>query len=95
VGVIGGLGGFVMPILFGALAEATRMPTTTFLFLFAISACCMIWMVAVVKRMTREAAPRVADELDFASRPALVMVAALPAATIPAIRRHSHATGGE
>ena len=64
VGVIGGLGGFVMPILFGALAQKTRMPTTTFLFLFALSAVCLVWMLAVVRKMSREAAPRVAEELD-------------------------------
>jgi NNP family nitrate/nitrite transporter-like MFS transporter len=92
VGVIGGLGGFVMPILFGALAEATRLPTTTFLFLFALSTCCMIWMIAVVKRMTREAAPRVAEELDFALRPAPALVPALPASPTTTQRR---ATGGE
>jgi NNP family nitrate/nitrite transporter-like MFS transporter len=64
VGVIGGLGGFVMPILFGALAQRTRLPTTTFAFLFALSAACLAWMLAVVRRMSREAAPRVAEEVD-------------------------------
>ena len=64
VGVIGGLGGFVLPILFGALAQRTRLPTTTFMFLFGLSAACLVWMLVVVKRMTRVAAPRVAEELD-------------------------------
>jgi NNP family nitrate/nitrite transporter-like MFS transporter len=64
VGVIGGLGGFVMPILFGALAQKTRLPTTTFMFLFALSVICLAWMVVVVHRLNREAAPRVAEELD-------------------------------
>jgi NNP family nitrate/nitrite transporter-like MFS transporter len=64
VGVIGGLGGFVMPILFGALLEATRLPTTTFAFLFLLSLGCLVWMIAVVQRMTRDAAPRIAEELD-------------------------------
>jgi NNP family nitrate/nitrite transporter-like MFS transporter len=64
VGVIGGLGGFVMPILFGALADWTHLPTTTFLFLFALSLTCLGWMIVVVHRITRAAAPRIAEELD-------------------------------
>jgi NNP family nitrate/nitrite transporter-like MFS transporter len=64
VGVIGGLGGFVMPILFGALVDRTKLPTTTFLFLFALSAACLAWMIVVVHQLTRAAAPRVAQELD-------------------------------
>jgi MFS transporter, NNP family, nitrate/nitrite transporter len=75
VGVIGGLGGFVMPILFGAVAQGTRLPTTTFMFLFALSAICLGWMLLVVKRMTHDAAPRVAEELDFAVRGQTVMAA--------------------
>ncbi len=68
VGVIGGLGGFVMPILFGALAQRTRLPTTTFMFLFALSLASLAWMVIVVHRITREAAPRIAEELDSGER---------------------------
>jgi NNP family nitrate/nitrite transporter-like MFS transporter len=68
VGVIGGLGGFVMPILFGALAQWTRLPTTTFMFLFAISLVSFAWMVVVVHQITREAAPRIAEELDSGER---------------------------
>jgi MFS transporter, NNP family, nitrate/nitrite transporter len=64
VGVIGGLGGFVMPILFGAMTQATRLPTTTFAFLFALSVACLVWMHLVVRRMTNEAAPAIAEELD-------------------------------
>lgn len=64
VGVIGGLGGFVMPILFGAMAQATRLPTTTFAFLFALSVTCLAWMQVVVRRLSREAAPAVAEELE-------------------------------
>ena len=64
VGVIGGLGGFVLPIVFGAVAQRTRLPTTTFAMFFVLSVACLVWMVVVVKRMTRDAAPRVAEELD-------------------------------
>jgi NNP family nitrate/nitrite transporter-like MFS transporter len=64
VGVIGGLGGFVMPILFGAMTQTTHLPTTTFAFLFALSVTCLLWMQVVVRRMTKEAAPTLAEELE-------------------------------
>ena len=68
VGVIGGLGGFVMPILFGALAQRTRLPTTTFMFLFWLSLVSLVWMIVVVHQLTREAAPRVAEDLERGER---------------------------
>jgi MFS transporter, NNP family, nitrate/nitrite transporter len=68
VGVIGGLGGFMMPILFGALAQRTGLPTTTFMFLFAVSLVSLAWMIVVVHRLAREAAPRVADDLESTER---------------------------
>jgi NNP family nitrate/nitrite transporter-like MFS transporter len=64
VGVIGGLGGFVMPILFGAMTQTTHLPTTTFAFLLALSVTCLLWMQVVVRRMTKEAAPTLAEELE-------------------------------
>jgi NNP family nitrate/nitrite transporter-like MFS transporter len=64
VGVIGGLGGFVMPILFGALTQATHLPTTTFAFLFVLSVTCLVWMQVVIRRLSREAAPNVAKDLE-------------------------------
>jgi len=64
VGVIGGLGGFVMPILFGWMSQTTRLPTTTFAFLFLLSVVCLAWMQVVVTRMSREAAPLIAEEME-------------------------------
>ena len=64
VGVIGGLGGFVMPILFGWMSQTTRLPTTTFAFLFLLSIVCLVWMQVVITRMSREAAPLIAEELE-------------------------------
>lgn len=72
VGVIGGLGGFVMPILFGVLVQRTGLPTTAFMFLFAVSLVSLAWMVVVVHRFTREAAPRIAEELDSGEQLAVV-----------------------
>jgi NNP family nitrate/nitrite transporter-like MFS transporter len=78
VGVIGGLGGFVMPILFGALAQRTRVPSTTFAFLFVVSVACLLWMIVVVRRVSREAAPRLAEELDTLSAEATLAAGAVP-----------------
>ena len=64
VGVIGGLGGFFMPILFGAMSQATHLPTTTFAFLFVLSVACLVWMQVVVRRLSKEAAPSIAEELE-------------------------------
>ncbi len=70
VGVIGGLGGFVMPILFGVMTQATHLPTTTFVFLFVLSVTCLVWMQVVVRRMSRDAAPLIAEEMEPGLRPA-------------------------
>ena len=44
VGVLGGLGGFTLPILFGMLSDATNVRSTCFMLLFSLVAACMIWM---------------------------------------------------
>jgi NNP family nitrate/nitrite transporter-like MFS transporter len=54
VGVIGGLGGFAGPILFGYLLRATGLWTTMWMFLLALSVICLVWLHAVVRRLTRE-----------------------------------------
>jgi len=69
VGVIGGLGGFIMPILFWAMTQATHLPTTTFAFLFVLSVTCLVWMQVVVRRLTKAAAPGLAEELETGLQP--------------------------
>ncbi len=54
VGVLGGLGGFVCPILFGFLLESLGLWTTTWMFLLGITALCLIWLNVVVRRISRE-----------------------------------------
>jgi MFS transporter, NNP family, nitrate/nitrite transporter len=44
VGVIGGLGGFTLPILFGLLSDYTNVRSSCFMLLFALVAICMLWM---------------------------------------------------
>ncbi|MDP2620089.1 MAG: MFS transporter [Hyphomicrobiales bacterium] len=43
VGVIGGLGGFTLPIMFGVAADATDVRSSTFMLMYAVVAGVMIW----------------------------------------------------
>ncbi len=43
VGVIGGLGGFTMPIMFGIAADATNVRSSAFMLMYVILAGVMIW----------------------------------------------------
>jgi NNP family nitrate/nitrite transporter-like MFS transporter len=43
VGVIGGLGGFTLPILFGIVLDATGVRSTTFMLMFGVLAGVMVW----------------------------------------------------
>ena len=52
VGVIGGLGGFFCPILFGYLLKLTGLWTSCWLFLGVLSVVCLVWMHMVILRMT-------------------------------------------
>lgn len=43
VGVIGGLGGFTLPIMFGIAVDATGVRTSTYMLMFAVVIGVMIW----------------------------------------------------
>ncbi|MGB5082851.1 MAG: MFS transporter [Burkholderiales bacterium] len=49
VGVIGGLGGFTMPIMFGIAADATNVRSSTFMLMYAVLAGVMIWTWAAAR----------------------------------------------
>jgi NNP family nitrate/nitrite transporter-like MFS transporter len=53
VGVLGGLGGFVCPIIFGSLLDSLGLWTTTWMFLLGVTGACLIWLSLVVRRMSR------------------------------------------
>jgi NNP family nitrate/nitrite transporter-like MFS transporter len=44
VGLAGGLAGFALPILFGALVDLTGVYSTCFMLLFGATAISLIWM---------------------------------------------------
>jgi NNP family nitrate/nitrite transporter-like MFS transporter len=64
VGVLGGLGGFFGPILFGYLLRGTGLWTTCWLLLGALALVSLVWMHTVVRRLTRQRAPHVAEKID-------------------------------
>ncbi|MFV2007833.1 MAG: MFS transporter, partial [Longimicrobiales bacterium] len=53
VGVLGGLGGFVLPIVFGSLLDSLGLWTTTWMFLFLVTIACLIWLSLVVRRISQ------------------------------------------
>ena len=52
VGVIGGLGGFFCPILFGYLLEGTGLWTSCWMFMWVISVVCLFWMHRTIMKMS-------------------------------------------
>ena len=64
VGVLGGLGGFFCPIIFGYLLEYTGLWTSCWMFMFVVSSICLIWMHVVIQRMTAREQPELATLMD-------------------------------
>lgn len=57
VGVLGGLGGFFCPIIFGYLLEWTGLWTSCWMFMLGLSVACLFWMHTVVQKMLRRKHP--------------------------------------
>ncbi|MFT4182562.1 MAG: nitrate/nitrite transporter [Rhizobium sp.] len=55
VGMMGGLGGFILPIAFGLLKDITGLWSSCFLLLFAIVAISLLWMHLSVRKLERRA----------------------------------------
>lgn len=72
VGVIGGLGGFFCPIVFGYLLERTGIWTTSWMFLAALSLVSLWWMHRVVQRMMHRKAPELMRRMESEGDPALI-----------------------
>ncbi|MCC6221800.1 MAG: MFS transporter [Deltaproteobacteria bacterium] len=64
VGALGGLGGFFCPIIFGYLLKFTGLWTSCWMFMFILSAACLIWMHSVVQSMLRSKDPNLLRELE-------------------------------
>lgn len=68
VGVLGGLGGFFCPIVFGYLLRGTGLWTTCWMFLLVLSVGCLVWMHSVARRMLRERMPTLFRQIEEQSR---------------------------
>ena len=64
VGVLGGLGGFFSPIIFGYLLEWTGIWSTCWVFMMVISAVCLLWMHRVVVKMTKKEDPELVLHME-------------------------------
>jgi NNP family nitrate/nitrite transporter-like MFS transporter len=64
VGVVGGLGGFVCPVIFGYLLSWTGLWTTSWMFFFALSVVCLIWLHLVARKMMKLRAPELLRDLE-------------------------------
>jgi len=54
VGVVGGLGGFVLPIIFGMLLKSTGLWITTWVLFFGITMICLVWLHLIVRRISQK-----------------------------------------
>lgn len=64
VGLIGGMGGFIGPILFGYLLDFSGLWTSSWIFVFVVSAISLFWMNIVIKKMTHKEAPHIKDRIE-------------------------------
>ena len=54
VGVMGGLGGFILPVIFGYMLRGSGIWTTNWMLLALISVISLVWMQWVIQRMPRQ-----------------------------------------
>jgi NNP family nitrate/nitrite transporter-like MFS transporter len=67
VGVLGGLGGFFCPIIFGYLLEGTGLWTSCWMFMFLLSLVCLVWMHWTTQSMMKQKHPK--DMRRFEQQP--------------------------
>ena len=64
VGVLGGLGGFFCPIVFGYLLEWTGLWSSCWMFMFALSLVCLLWMHMVATKMMKDKHPEDMQKIE-------------------------------
>jgi len=64
VGVLGGLGGFISPIIFGYLLDATGLWTSSWMFMLFLSVICLFWMHRVVQTMMHRKHPNLMKKIE-------------------------------
>lgn len=77
VGMIGGLGGFLLPLTFGMLNDLTGIWSSCFMLLFALVIIALTWMHFSIARMERRVVPelaRVSTDLPELSHPSSLIL---------------------
>ncbi len=64
VGVLGGLGGFFSPIIFGYLLEGTGLWTSSWMFILFLSVLSLVWMHRVIVKMMRKETPELMRKIE-------------------------------
>ncbi len=64
VGMLGGLGGFFGPLIFGFLLTLTGMWSSSWIFIFALSIGCLLWMHFIVTNIMNEKNPELSKTMD-------------------------------
>jgi NNP family nitrate/nitrite transporter-like MFS transporter len=64
VGVLGGLGGFFCPIIFGYLLEYTGLWTSCWMFILILSAVCLLWLHLTAQKMMKEKHPEDMQKIE-------------------------------
>lgn len=64
VGVLGGLGGFVCPIIFGYLLDSSGLWTSAWMFTFVISVICLWWMHRTIQKMMYKEQPKLMRQIE-------------------------------
>lgn len=64
VGLIGGLGGFLLPIKFGALLDLTGVRSSAFMLLFGITTVSLVWMHLSTRAARRHSAVSLAPAIE-------------------------------
>jgi len=67
VGVLGGLGGFFCPIIFGYLLEGTGLWTSCWMFMFLLSLVCLIWLHRTSTRLLKDKHPEDMRQFDVSA----------------------------
>jgi MFS transporter, NNP family, nitrate/nitrite transporter len=65
VGVLGGLGGFFCPIIFGYLLEWSGLWTSCWIFMLLLSAICLIWLHRATGGLMKQEAPEVLEHIEL------------------------------
>jgi len=68
VGVLGGLGGFFCPIIFGYLLEGTGLWTSCWMFMLFLSVICLMWLNKSTESRMKKEAPETLEHIELLAK---------------------------